>query len=296
MKDGIYTDITIEDYHANATHISSTQIKIAKRSLKEYYWVKEGKIKQEDKTCFSFGNAFELALLDKSGFAEKVAIKEDSKWIAEALAIKAYDKPRSSGHYQKRLAEFEEANKGKYIINDTGKESWETIQAMLESCYADKVIQGLIRNTEYQLSLFWTDDQTGVQLKTRPDICKRQKQVLINVKTTEDGSPKGFSKDLANFDYPLQACMEISGCLATGAMEKVDAYYWLVVEKVAPYNATVYQFDESDIKASMVELDFIIEKIRKAREEKMFPGYSDRADNKYGILKAEIPMYYKLAI
>lgn len=287
MKDGIYTDITIEDYHANTTHLSSTQIKLAKRSLKELDWTRRGLIKQEKKSHFDFGNSFELALLDPIGFSEKVKFYNTDK----------RPEPDKAMNSKKNIAwksEFFETNQ--YVIDETGPESYETIKCMLESCYADKAVQGLIRNTEYQLSLFWTDDQTGVQLKTRPDICKRKKNVLINIKTTIDGSPKGFSKDLANYDYPLQACMEISGCIATGAMPTIDAYYWLVVEKVPPFNATIYQFDEQDIKASMLELEWLIEKIRKAREEKMFPGYSDRADNKFGILKAEIPMYYKLAI
>jgi hypothetical protein len=286
MKDGIYTDITIEDYHANTTHISSTQIKIAKKSLKELDWVRRGLIVQEKKTHFDFGNAFELALLDPIGFSEKVKFYNPEN----------RPEPEKAMNSKQNIAwKAEIFDSSQYVINEKGDESYETIKAMLESCFADKVIQGLIRNTEYQLSLFWTDDQTGVQLKTRPDICKRKKNVLINVKTTTDGSPQGFSRDLVKFDYPLQACMEINGCIASGAMPSVDAYYWLVVEKVPPFNATIYQFDQSDINASMVELEYIIYKIKKARDEKMFPGYSDRADNEYGILKAEIPMYYKMA-
>lgn len=286
MKDGIYTDITIEDYHANTTHMSSTQIKIAKRSLKELDWTRRGLITQEKASHFDFGNSFELALLSPVEFAEKVKFYNPDH----------RPEPEKAMHSKANIAwKAEVFDTQQYVINEKGEESYETIKAMLESCYADKVIQGLIRNTEYQLSLFWTDDQTGMQLKTRPDICKRKKNVLVNLKTTRDGSPKGFSKDLANLDYPLQACMEISGCIATGAMPSVDAYYWLVVEKVPPFNATIYEYNQEDIKMGMDELDWLLHKIKKAKDEKLFPGYSDRADNEYGILKAEIPMYYRMA-
>lgn len=295
MTDGIYTDITIEDYHKNTTHISSTQIRIAKRSLKEWDWFKRGKIKQPAGSHFDFGNAFELALLDRNAFAEKVAIIPDSQWIDEALAQKpGLSKPRSSGHYQDSYKAFIQANQGKYLINDTGDESYETIECMLESCYQDQAIQGLIKNTEYQLSLFWTDEETGIGLKTRPDICKRKKNVIVNVKTAVDGSPRKFSRELAEHDYPLQAAIEITGCLRSGLMENVDLYYWLVVEKVAPYNATIYEFSQQDISASMDELRYLLNKIRKAKEEEKFPGYSERADNPYGILVAEIPAYYRM--
>src|SRR5688572_28248435 len=177
MKDGIYDNISITDYHANTTHISATQVKYAKKSLKLLDWYKRGLIVQEDKMHFGFGNAFELALLDKKGFSEKVAIMPDTKWVKESLEGKPELKsPRNCTHYQAQKAMWELGNKGKYIILDRGaKESYEAIEHMLASCYQDAVIQKLIEGTEYQLSLFWTDPETGLRLKTRPDICKRKK-------------------------------------------------------------------------------------------------------------------------
>lgn len=295
MKDGIYTDVTIEAYHQNTTHLSATQIKLAKKSLKELDWYRRGLLKQEQKTHFDFGNAFELALLDPVAFSEKVAILKDREFVNEALMVKPDLKvPRNSTEYKLSTAKFYEENAGKYIVLDEGgEESYETIKLMLESCYQDKIIQGLIKNTEYQLSVFWTDEETGLQLKTRPDICKRKKNVIVNVKTCLDGSPKGFAKDLVKYDYPLQACHEIKGCLAGGVIESLDNYFWLVVEKKAPFNATVYEFDEEDIQAGMLELNYLYGKITKAKEKNFFPGYSDQADNQYGILRAPIPMYYR---
>jgi hypothetical protein len=294
MTDGIYEHLSIEDYHANKTHLSSTQVRLAKKSLKEFDWTLRGLIKQENKSFFDFGNAFELALLDKNTFAQKVAILPDSQWITEAQQEKAYEKPRASKHYRDSYNDFLLGCENKYVINDKGNESYETIECMLESCYQDQTIQGLIKNIDYQTSVFWTDEETGLKLKTRPDVCKRKKNVLVNIKTTIDGSPKAFSKDLANHEYPLQAIHEITGCLAGGVMESVDMYFWLVVEKVAPYNATIYEFDQGDIKASMDEYQYLLHKLDLARQESKYPGYSDRADNPHGILKAEIPMYYRL--
>lgn len=295
MGDGVYNDITIEAYLENRTHLSSTDVRTAKRSLKEFDWKQRGLMVQEEKSFFHFGNAFELALMSPIEFEQKVAIIKDSEWIQDALKENPdLQKPRSSGTYQKANKEFIQANKGKYLINDTGKESYETIKLMLASCMQDKVIQGLIRNTEYQLTIFWTDPQTGLKLKTRPDICKRKKNIVVNVKTTEDGSPKGFSKELVNYDYPMQAAHEITGCLEMGVIDTIDNYFWLVCEKVAPYNATIYEFAQDDIRVCMDELHWSYDKIEKAMKQNLYPGYSDLADNEYGILKASIPLYYRM--
>lgn len=299
IKDGIHTDISIQDYHANRTHYSATQLKYANKSLKHFRSYIDGQLERPEGSHFGFGNAFELALLDQEGYMKNVAVLPDQDFIDLANQERKkegkepFTTPRNSKVYKDGVAEFERLNAGKYQINDQGKESFDAIEEMLSSCYQDKVIQALIKNTEYQLSLFWTDPETGIKLKTRPDICKRKKNVIVNLKTTEDGSPQAFSKDLAKYDYPLQACIEIDGCLKTGLMDAVDNYFWLVVEKVAPFNATIYEFSGSDREACMDNYRFILKKIQKARDQESWPGYSDRADNVHGILKAEIPLWYK---
>lgn len=299
IKDGVYDNISIEDYHANTSHVSATTLKYARQSLRHFDWYRAGKIEREEKSQFGFGNAFELALLASTEYLQKVAVTPENDWIeaAQANQVKEgkapFSKPRSSGIYQKAEAEFLAANEGKYLINETGKESFECIEEMLSSCYQDKIIQGLIKNTEYQLSLFWTDPETGIKLKTRPDICKRKKNVIVNLKTTLDGSPEAFSKDLKKYDYPLQAVLEIQGCLRTGIMDKLDSYFWLVCEKVAPFNATIYEFAERDMAAVTDTLSYLLNKIKKGQDQNIWPGYTERADNEYGILKAEIPLWYR---
>lgn len=294
MKDGIYDNITIEDYHANTTHVSATTLKYARTSLRHFDWYLSGKLAREAKSQFDFGNAFELALLSPNEYLAKVGVLPEAEWFDEIEKAKPGTKTyRNTTMYRERLAEWQANNQGKYIIAETGPESFETIEEMLSSCYQDSVIQALIKNTEYQLSLFWTDDETGIQLKTRPDICKRKKNVIVNLKTTLDGSPEAFSKDLKKWDYPLQAAIEIQGCLKSGLMESVDSYFWLVVEKVPPFNATIYEFAERDIAAVTDTLSYLLNKIKKAKDEDKYPGYTDQADNMHGILTAQIPLWYK---
>jgi len=296
MENGIFDNISIKDYHADREYTSASSIKEAKKSLAHFRYYLDNK--QEDKPQFSFGNAFELALLDQKGFESEVAIEQDSYWIAlaneEYMAEKGktYTIPRNSARYKAEYSKWETANEGKYKIAETGKESYETIEKMLASCRKDSTVQKLIEGTEYQLSLFWQDEECGLKLKTRPDICKRKKNVIVNLKTTINGSPEAFSRDLVKYDYPLQACVEISGCLATGLMNSVDNYFWLVLEKEPPFCATIYEFQESDIKSTMMEYEYLITKIAEAKEKDFYPGYSDRADNKHGILTARVPSYY----
>lgn len=297
IKPGIHTNITIEDYHKDVDYLSATNIKWARQSLAHFRYEMDKKLRGEsqvEKSYFGFGNSFELALLDKVGFSEKVAIREDDMWVAEARNKQpTIEKLRNSKTYQDRSKEFDKQRNGRYVINDVGKESYECIEKMIESCVKDKIIQALIANTEYQTSCFWKDPETEILLKTRPDICKRKNNVIVNLKTIEDGSPQSFSKDLAKYAYPLQAVIEMRGCIASGLMEKVDNYFWLVCEKSEPFNATIYEFDQKDWGYCDDELDYILHKLKKAIDQNLWPGYSERADNMYGILRAEIPLWYR---
>jgi len=289
MKDGVFKDISIEDYHADHIYFSSSGLKLAKKSLKLFKMFLDGKIdasgsmEQEKKSHFDFGNAFEIALLDRSNFGKFITVYDPQERPDKKLSI-------TSKKNQAWKSEI--FGSGKYVINKEGKESLSVIMEMISSCYADAVINKLIQNIEYQYSIFWTDER-GLKLKTRPDICKSKKNVIIDVKTTNDGSPEQFSRDMAKYDYPFQAVMQIDGCIKSGFMQHVDVYYWLVVEKQPPFSATLYEFDIDDMKWVSDEYDYVLGCVREALDNNHFPSYSYRADNKYGILRANIPLWYK---
>jgi len=294
MQDGIFDNITIKDYHADREYYSSTGIKEAKKSLAHFKYFLDT-TKTETKTHFDFGNSFELALLDPKGFEREVAIRNEEYWIAlanEENGGEPYSNPRNSTRYKAEASKFESSLNGRYEIKTTGKESFETIEKMLASCRKDSTIQKLIEGTEYQLSLFWTDEESGLKLKTRPDICKRKKNVVVNLKTALDGSPKAFMRDMLKYNYPIQACLEMKGCVSSGLMETVDNYFWLVVEKEPPYNATIYSFEASDIMTTMKELEYYLVKIAEAREKNFWPGYTEQSMNAHGIIPITLPPYY----
>ena len=290
MKEGIFDNISIGDYHGDTGFFSATSLKLAKKSLKLFKLYLDGKVDsrgsiiKERKMFFDFGNAFELALLDRNSFEQCVSIYNPDQ---------RPDKNKSITSTFNQDWKKEIFNSGKYVINSCGNESFSVITEMLASCYQDAVIQKLIQNIEYQYSMFWTDKETGLKLKTRPDVCKSRKNVIVDVKTTNDGSPEKFSKDLANYDYPFQAVMQIDGVLQSGFMKQVDAYYWLVVEKQPPYSATLYEFDPDDRAWVTDEYEHTLRCVSESFKKGLFPSYSNRADNKYGILRANIPLWYK---
>ena len=292
---GIY-NIPIDKYHADKNWISSTGLVHAKKSLAEYRLYLDGYYDNDDALHFSFGNACELYLIDESEFYARVAIAEESKWIEDALAYKLDLKsPRASKVFQDYKKAFEQENEGKYIIPDIGDQSFEAVKVLCARCKQDPYLAMLLKDAkDYQQSFYWVDPETGLNLKSRPDLAIRKHNVIIDIKTTLNGSPSKWSKTIADNDYPFQGCVQISGAQQTGFIDKVERYFWLVLEKNAPFNATLYEFDMGDVAIIMDEYRYQLRKLQKAYEKDAWPGYGEQADNKYGILTAKIPPYYLL--
>lgn len=278
ITNGIHDSISIDDYHANRTHVSASTLKYAAKSMRHYYYARNGAFDlNEKKMHFDFGNAFEMALLEPHNVDKYV------------VGFDAEDRPEPDKTFASKLnkewkANFYEKNKDKYIINAHGKESFDALTSMIDSCLRDEKINSLIKNIEYQYSIFWKDETTGLNLKTRPDICKSKSCIVVDVKTTDDASPAAFSRAMRKFNYPLQAAMQIDGCIKSGLLKPDDLpngkslmYFYLVVEKNAPFNAQLYQLTDTQIWMYTEEYKTLLSMVAEATKEDKYTGYYDNA-------------------
>jgi hypothetical protein len=290
MEAGIYDNMSIEQYHAEKDWVSASGMKYAMKSLRHYWYYLRGAFDSETKKHFDFGNAFELALLDPEEFDKKVAVEKDiyDKIFKENPETKS---PRSTKAYKEWHDEQKRLNK--YVISEDGEQSFLYIENMLRSCHMDKSIQRLIKNINYQVSIFCQDKETGLKMKTRPDFLKTHKNIVVDVKTAIDGSKEAFGKVIANNNLWLQAAIQIEGVTASGLLDNVDAYYWLVVEKKPPFNATIYHFQPSDIAWALDNLAYYKKLLSEAIKKDIYVGYTQQADNPYGIVSVELPVWVK---
>lgn len=302
----IIKNMDIAQYHENKLILSSTGLKQLKKSTRAY--IHYATVQQETKPHFDFGNAFELYLIDQingtDDFSQKVAVRDTMYWKRKVMEQKPDTKsPAATTLYKELKAAFEAANAGKYIIDDVGEtESLEALQAMAHGCMSDQVVRGMLKNSDYQESFFWTDPETGVKLKTRPDLSKKKKQIIFDIKTCQDASPQAFARQAANLDYYLQAVCQIEGAIHTGYFEKCDGYFWLAVEKNPPYDWCIYEMQPQDIEAIYPLYKYLLNRGAVAIEhlraylndpQHFIPSYGEGADNPHGIMTAEMPLWYR---
>ena len=274
-------NLSITDYH-KGEGISASQIKKAIPST-AHFFVEEKKSEKRN-PAFDMGNGFELLLTEPENFFNEVVIfNPENKPEA--------DKTMGSKLNKAWKDEIMESDK---IVLDL--EQFETLQKMVESCKKNNNIVETLRDCKLQMSLFWNDPETGLLLKTRPDVIKyiSEKNVIVNdVKTCMDASPDGFGKAFANLNYGIQAVTQIDG-VESALGVTVDFYTYTVVEKLAPFNAQVYVLSPEDIVFYRQIYKAILKRIKRAMEDKKYidAGYSEDSLDNGGALDLSIPAWH----
>ena len=280
----IVNDLSIKAYHEDKNYLSASSIKEAMKSMKHFNWYRNQPKEDQFKAHFDLGNAFELLLLDH--------FQGTNEFESEVIVFDETQRPeQDKGITSKINQEWKQSilNGDKYVIFP---KDLEVLNAMKDSCLNDPTIVKLLSNTDKQVSLFWEDAQSGLKLKSRPDVNKSKANVLVDIKTCDSASPEDFARSVAKFNYPIQAAIQMRGCVATGLMPQVDKYYWLAVEKKAPFCAQIYEFDPNDWGAADMAVGMVLNKIAQGGNH----GYSERADNSLGIITLQLPKYYLMDV
>ncbi len=235
-------------YHATDAVSASLLKQIAKSPAHARAYLQQ---QQEPTAAMLFGTAFHTCVLESERFAEDYAVFEGDK--RTKAGKEAYEALVASG---------------KTIITAT---DYATITAMASAIGDHPAASKLVRGDgQTEVSMFWEDDETGLQCKCRPDIWIAQGtgSVIVDLKTTEDASPEGFARSIQTYGYGIQAAHYLAG---SGA----DAFIFVAVEKKAPYAVAVYELDPLSLEICEAKRRSLLEYWANCRKAEMYPAYSD---------------------
>ena len=117
-----------------------------------------------------------------------------------------------------------------------------------------------------EVSIFIQDPKSGLLLKTRPDLMIESQQVVYDVKTTQDASPKGFLNECAKYGYFLQGAHYLYTCQLAGY--DVKEFGFIACEKSAPYVSHMHIMGPEIMEWAMVRLHRTLSIIATAEKEK----------------------------
>lgn len=265
---GAYAGIDGDVYHREeicpAPSISSSGLKtLLYRSPAHYWWdspMNPARPAEKEKPHFAVGKAAHDVLLleDRWPDAYHVLPKDfNARATKEQAALHAErDAAREAG---KTILRHDEA----VMVTD-----------MADSLRRNQAALASLTNGEPEMTLAWQDGETGVWLRARPDFLPHKRFAIPDLKTAADGSPAAFSRAIATFGYHLSAALYLDGIEAIYG-ERPAHFFFIVIEKEAPYVVSLYPLKAEDIQRGQGECRRAIRRFADCLHHDKWPGYSD---------------------
>jgi exodeoxyribonuclease VIII len=251
------------DYHRHSAVSKSHLDQIAKSPL--HYWaryVDPNRVVPEPTPAMAIGSAVHTHVLELDQW--------DARYVTAPEGIN-----RRTNAGKAEWDAFEVASTGRTVL---AKADAELVMRMGHSVFAHPAAAMLLAMPgKAETTHMWTDQATGLRCKCRPDWLTDDHSLIIDLKTTEDASPAGFRKSIANWRYHVQAAWYLDGIeKATGT--RPDQFIFVVVEKRAPYACAVYAADAEMIQIGAEAAARDLDVLATCRAADAWPGYSDQIE------------------
>ena len=147
---------------------------------------------------------------------------------------------------------------------------------------ADNIASQLLTHNEalIEQSMFWTDPETGIECRTRPDYINN---AVIDIKSTRNASPQSFMRDAYNMKYHIQAAFYLDGVRANGM--EINKFVFIAIEKDAPFIVQTYVADDAFIERGREDYKKALEILVRCKETGNYPAYET------GIQTLELPKW-----
>jgi exodeoxyribonuclease VIII len=163
---------------------------------------------------------------------------------------------------------FKAENEGRTIFKP---DEIDTAVQMAEAVKRHPLVQPYLDGGEFEATIQWTDDSTGLKCKARPDWLQPHRRALVDLKTTRSIEARYFGNAAARFGYHCQLAHYQAGVRAAlGWSPEVVAL--VAVEKVAPYDVAVFRLMEDDLYAGASEVAELLQKLRAYTDAQTWPG------------------------
>lgn len=254
---GIYPGLSFSDYH-RIRAASHTVLDPFSRSAAH---AREAMLHPPEPTeARALGHAFHVCLL------------EPERYALEYVVPPKVDRRTKAGKAE--WAEWEAGHPAVICLDPEDQEQFERMRdSVLAHATAREILTGPGAS---EFSIVWTDDETGVLCKGRPDRVGAigGYSFLVDVKTTRNASERAFAKDVASYGYHRQLAMYRDGlsALRPGPARRAAI---IAVEKDPPYCVAVHELDERCLEQGQREYRGHLTAYKRCKETNVWPGYGE---------------------
>ena len=209
-----------EVYYSDYSFVTNSQLGLIKRSPATYQYYRENPSVRPVTKALNFGRAFHMCMLEHDKFKKEVVVEPD------------VNKRTKAG--KEKYQEFISLHDGMTILSRDEDQSLKGMRNKLTSSV--EAMELLSEGLAEQVNV-WNDPDVHVPCKGKADYWNKDRNILVDIKTTQDSSPEGFRSSAYKYGYDRQAAFYLDGF-------GVDQFWFIVIEKSAPYNMAIYNCSE----------------------------------------------------
>jgi hypothetical protein len=305
-------ELSNSDYH-NGPGVSKSQLDQVAISPLAYWgaYLDPEREPRDYKHAFAVGDGTHKLVLEPGTFESTYAVGFDKKAFPDALdtmddmkqelsrqnMITSGSKPELA----RRLFEeaeypadkimhmlqikHEETMKGRVLIPAA---DYRNMRGMLRRVQHEA--GGLLHNASIEQSYFWRDG-AGVLRKCRTDAISANGQFVVDLKTTEDVSERGFGYTIGQRRYHVQAAWYLDILKALYGNDAPQEWAIIAAQKTRPNDVVVYYLTPDQIEAGRIlykqDLAKLVYHLSLGDAEENWPGMANGE-----FLEARIPSYF----
>jgi exodeoxyribonuclease VIII len=256
-ENGIRAGVDASEYHQKELGvISKSALDQIHRSPAHYRaWLDAKELKET--AALAFGRAFHCSVLEPAVFAGTYVVQPD------------FGDCRFKANKAARDFWLEE-NAGKYIISADDSLA---IAGMTASLRAHPAASKILVEGDPEVTLRWTDPETGLPGKSRADYHVKAKRLVADLKSTEDASPEAFARSVYKFRYHVQDALYRLAFAQCG--EPIHHFALVAVEKDPPFAVAVYTLDEEAVARGLQAARKDISTLQACLETDSWVAYSN---------------------
>jgi hypothetical protein len=214
----------------------------------------------QDRTALMKGRAVHTLALEPDRFLAEYAV---------------YDGKRRAG---KEWIGFRDYYASKTVLTEA---EYELCVAVADAVLADRLALKIIRSGIIEKSIFWTDAETGLACKARPDIVTAD--AVVDLKTTSTIDARLFGSLSARMGYHQQLAHYDAG--VQKHYGKRSQRLIIAVETKPPHDVGVFAISPDDCYAADCDVADLLAKVKACTDANRWPGRYD------GIQALQIPAW-----
>lgn len=203
-----------------------------------------------DRPAFMIGRAVHSLSFEHGSFAANYAI-----WTEGRRAGKAW-------------TEFEAAHEGLTILK---AEEADECAAMAAAVRTHPLVQPYLDGGHFEQAIFWTDPETGIACKGKPDWIVPAQRIVLDLKTARSIEGRRFGTEAARMGYHMQLAHYRNGIeRALGWTPK--RMLLVAVEKAAPYDVGVFELGADEAYLAHEDVRELLHQLKECTDAGRWPG------------------------